>query len=165
VTAAGAPADVLVKATGAVLLIGATTAAGFSIASRYSRRTGALRELRSALEVLRTEIAYGARPLPDALARAASFVRQPASSTLSAVARELSSGTARGAAAAWSRALSEGELVSCLKREDVEVLEDVGARLGTSDGEGEMRNLGLALERLRAHEARAREEDLVVLLF
>lgn len=147
----------LLKLAAAALVVGGAAAAGRLAAARLRRRPQELRQLQTALHVLRTEIDWGALPLRGALARAGRCVAGPASDLFAAAARALAAGDGGGADLAWRRAVEEVGPASALASPDREILLALGACLGASHREDQLRHLDVCLERLARAEDEARE--------
>lgn len=62
---------------GALLILLASTLAGFHKARQYALRPRQLRELIAALQRLMTEINYGLTPLPDAMNKMGAQTKEP----------------------------------------------------------------------------------------
>ncbi len=145
------------KLLAVVLVVGGAAAAGQAAAARLRRRPRELRQLQTALHVLRTEVDWGMTLLPEALARAGRCVAGPAAELFAATARVLTVGDGRGAARAWQQAVEEIGPATSLAPEDREALLALGACLGASHREDQLRHLDLCLERLARAEVEARE--------
>ena len=150
----------MLKIMGALIILGACGYAGLTVASRYRQRPRDLRYLQSALQMLETEISYGATPLPDALERVSQRC-EPGVSLLFFRTREmLLTGEGITAWEAWSRALQEFYNSSAINGSDLSVLKALGTTIGISDREDQVKHLRLAREQLKIEAAKA-EEDAV----
>lgn len=67
----------MVNMFGAVIILLASTLAGFYKARQYALRPRQLRELIAALQRLMTEINYGLTPLPDAMGKMGAQTKEP----------------------------------------------------------------------------------------
>lgn len=81
----------LVNMFGAVLIMIASSLAGFYKARQYALRPRQLRELIAALQRLMTEINYGLTPLPDAMSKMGAQTKEPAEDSV--YARRFTDGT------------------------------------------------------------------------
>ncbi|MHB8927184.1 MAG: stage III sporulation protein SpoIIIAB [Bacillota bacterium] len=149
---------IAVKLAGGLLVITASTALGFLVASNFERRPGELAELITALGLLETEITYAATPLAEAFAGIAARAGRPAREILSEARRRLTSGEGGTAAEAWVRAVNAAWDGTALGPADRDTLLDFGASLGASDREDQVKHIRLAVERLRKAEAVARAD-------
>ena len=145
------------RLAGALLIIGAGWALGAAVAQRYRRRPRELAALRTALQVLLTEIDVGLTPLPEALARAAAAVEPPVAALFETARRALDDGRGLTGGEAWQRALAVAGPELALTDEDLDILSGLGPCLGRSDRQDQRRHLRLAAARLDAAERRARE--------
>lgn len=140
----------MLKAIGAVMVILASSVAGMQLGGVYARRPRELRSMMGALLMLKTEIGYAATPLPEALTAIAKRADPAVSPFFGAAAHYLDNVHGATASEAWSRALAEAGCTMALREEDVETLRDLGASLGGSCREDQMRHISLAMERLKA---------------
>ncbi len=141
---------------GAGLVVGGTALLGQVYARDLHRRPAELQAVRTALQMLETEIDYGASPLPVAMRRVARFGREPARELFSVAAEILDHGGGGGAGEAWSAAVRRVEPGTAWAAGDVEILLALGPCLGGSHREDQLRHLRLCMERLSAAEAEAR---------
>jgi stage III sporulation protein AB len=149
-----------VKAIGSVLLVAAFSLAGYAVADNYSRRPKELRDLLTALQMLETEIMYGAVPLPDALYHIAQFSKGSVRDLFAGVRATLLSGQGRTAGEAWQISLETIFPASSLSDTDQAILAGFGGSLGISDREDQVKHINLAREQLKREEAIATEESL-----
>lgn len=148
----------LTKLVASALVVGGTASIGFLTAGALRRRPVELRALQTALQILATEVGYGATPLPRALARVSHAVGGPAGRLCAVAAEELRSGGGGGAHEAWLRALESVFPESAWRRSDLEVLAALAPCLGASHREDQLRHLRLCQERLAAAEEEAWRE-------
>lgn len=148
----------MLKLAGAVIVIVASGLSGLVVAGNYSRRPRELRALRSALQMLETEVAYSATYLPEALKQVAGRCDQSSALLFSGAADELSSMSGATAAEAWEKALNNYYPGTALKAGDLSVLRHLGGTLGISDKEDQIKHLRLAMEQLSAATAAAEDE-------
>ncbi|ADU51296.1 stage III sporulation protein AB [Thermaerobacter marianensis DSM 12885] len=144
---------------GFVLVVTACSAWGWQRATELGRRPGDLRILRTALQALESEIAFGAVPLPEAFARIAGFYPDPAATLFRTAAARLAPPRSLGAAAAWDEAVAAAVRTGGLTPDDRAILRAVGPYLGATDRDDQVRHLRLAMARLEAAEAVARDLD------
>lgn len=148
----------LAKLVGSVLIMGATTYAGWAVAARYARRPEQIRDLQTGLAVLQTEVEYGATPLPEALERAARVSGSAVGPLFSECARQLGQGDGATAGEALERALNTAAGATYLGPEELSAMRALAGVLGASGRADQIRHLQLARHRLEAEEARARDE-------
>lgn len=148
-----------VKVIGGILLVAAFSLAGLSVADNYRRRPEELREILSALQILETEIMYGAVPLPDALQHIEQCSGGPIRELFAGVRAMLRSGQGLTAGEAWKISLAAVFPASALSETDRAILANFGGSLGISDREDQVKHINLAREQLKREEARAAEES------
>lgn len=144
----------LFKAAGAIVVMTACAGWAWERVRQLEARPRALAAIISALQMLETEIAYALTPLPDALAAIAERQGLPVGAFLATAARLMlpceHGTTAPGSTAqeAWRQALEQAAPRLCLRESDVEPLSRLGAVLGVSDREDQIKHLRLAREQL-----------------
>ncbi|TEB06651.1 stage III sporulation protein SpoAB [Pelotomaculum schinkii] len=148
----------MLKFFGAAMVIAASGLSGLAVAGSYARRPRELRALRSALQMLETEIMYGATRLPEALDTVASRCDQLVGPLFKQAGVELAAMSGVSAAEAWEKALAKYYPASALKPSDHSILIGLGRSLGRSDCADQVKHLRLAMEQV-AQEAANAEED------
>lgn len=148
----------MLKLIGAVMIVVASGLAGMALASVYARRPKELRQLRSALQMLETEITYTATLLPDALSQVGSRCEQVVARLFNRTAAELKAMSGCTAREAWEAALEEYTDGTALTASDLSILRNLGNSLGISDQTDQVKHLHLAREQLKATAIRAEEE-------
>ncbi|MFC4769142.1 stage III sporulation protein SpoIIIAB [Effusibacillus consociatus] len=148
----------MVKLIGSVLFVMATTGLGLWKAASYSERTKELHQLITALQMLETEISYGATPLPEALTRIGSRIAGKIGLLLSDTGFALSQGDGRSAGQIFQEQVLRWSPKLHLKTEDQEILCTFGHTLGNSDRLDQIKHIHLTCKRLAAEETTARDE-------
>jgi len=148
----------MLKLVGAAMVVAASGLSGLAVAGGYSRRPRELRWLRSALQMLETEVAYGATQLAEAMARVANRCDQAVAPLFSRTAAELSAMSGITAAEAWEKSLEGYYPGSALKPQDLSILRNLGSSLGISDRTDQIKHLRLAMEQISSEAAAAGEE-------
>ncbi|MBE3590417.1 MAG: stage III sporulation protein AB [Firmicutes bacterium] len=138
-------------------MTGAGAALGTLVAAGLRRRPDELRAWRTGLQVLASEIGYGAVPLPEALRRAGAAAGGAAGAALAAAGARLAAGEGAEPEGAWHAAVAQAQAASPLADEDCAALAAVAPVLGRTGREDQLRHLQLAVRRLEAAEAAARE--------
>lgn len=134
----------------AALLAATLSGVGMEAASARERRLESVERLTAALGLLRTEIGYGAVPLPQALARVGGIALPPVGPFLLAVAQRLSANSATEAAVVQAF-VHECRTAPFADRER-RVLLDLAEVLGRSDRSDQALNLTRAID-LLTHKA------------
>ncbi|MFC4599203.1 stage III sporulation protein SpoIIIAB [Cohnella hongkongensis] len=150
------------KFIGVLLVLFAGTMIGLVQSARYSARPRQIRELLHALQRLETEIGYGRTPLPEALDRIAAAVPKPLSAMFARISGSLSGEEARSGETVrdcWEKAIHEFWPATAMKLPEKEAALRLGASLGGSGREDQLKHLRLAFHQLQAEEAAAREDQ------
>ncbi|BAF59348.1 MAG: stage III sporulation protein AB [Pelotomaculum sp.] len=148
----------MLKLAGAALIVAASGLSGMAVAGSYSRRPGELRALRAALQMLETEIAYGASQLPEAFSRVAGCCEEAAAPLFRRAAAELSAMSGITAAEAWEKSLAGYYPGTALKPRDLSILRNLGSSLGISDRNDQIKHLNLAKEQIELEAVAAEAE-------
>ncbi|MBW5446784.1 stage III sporulation protein AB [Cohnella sp. CFH 77786] len=144
---------------GAMLVLFAGTMIGFMQAARFAARPRQIRQLLHALQRLETEIQYGQTPLPAALSRLSGIVPPPVSGLFAEISADLSVRSGITVRESWERAIEAGWSRTAMKRPEREALARLGATLGGSGREDQLKHVRLAMLQLQAEEAAARDEQ------
>lgn len=148
----------MIKLLGAAMVVASGGIGGMTVAGRYSRRPRELKSLGYALQMLETEISYGANYLQIALEQVAGRCDRAVAPLFSRAAAELSSNTGITAARAWENSLAAYYRASALNGQDLIILRSLGSSLGISDRTDQVKHLHLAMEQIKSENARAEEE-------
>ncbi|MEI7024673.1 stage III sporulation protein SpoIIIAB [Paenibacillus sp. y28] len=149
----------MVKLLGAAIILMAATLIGFAKAAQYSARPRQLREWISILQRLETEIVYAVTPLPEALSTIAGHTPEPLGLLLKQLADRLERPQGDAAALVWRDVLRRAWPGTALKQGELDILLRLGSTLGLTDREDQVKHVRLAIGRLQAEEAAAREEE------
>lgn len=147
----------MLKLIGAILLVMGTGTVGLVIARNFSLRPQQIRHLKSALQMLETEVLFGLTPLPLGLQRVGRKVADPVNKLFLITGENLIRGEGFTAGEAWELALKELEQESALLPEDLDILLYFGQSLGGSDKEEQHKNFKLVQEHLKNAENKAEE--------
>lgn len=148
----------MMKLIGSVLLVTATTGLGMWKANSYSERNKELQQFITALQMLETEIVYGATPLPEAFSRIGLRIPGRIGSLLDETGRSLGKGDGHSAGQIFQEKLAKWEEKIHLLRQDREILQTFGQTLGNSDRTDQIKHIRLANSRLVSEQAIARDE-------
>lgn len=149
----------MTKLLGACLIVIASTLVGFQLAGNVAQRPRQIRQLRSALAYLETEIGYGTRPLVQACRQIASRELGPVSGLFAACARNLSQMDGASTYECFQRAVEQEWKTTALTKAEKMIMLDLGQTLGISDREDQLHHLALAKSNLEVEEEKAREEQ------
>ncbi|MDN5345450.1 MAG: stage sporulation protein [Clostridia bacterium] len=149
----------MVKMLGGGLVILTCSILGLEVARSFSARIEQLRQFNAGLKMLETEIAYGATPLPLALARVGKHLDGPVALFFQAAARKLREDPAGGALAAWEEGLKELSQKGALRPGDREIIRSLGPMLGNSTADDQVKNLELTRQLVGQQQLAALEEN------
>lgn len=150
------------KIAGVLLVLFAGTMIGFVQSARFASRPRQIRELLHALQKLETEIGYGRTPLPEALRRLSATASAPLSRMFEAISDGLSGdGAGQGGTVReiWEKSVRETWPSTAMKEPEREAAIRLGATLGGSGREDQLKHLRLASIQLQQEEAAAREDQ------
>lgn len=148
----------MIKLVGAAMVVASGTLGGMAVAGRYSRRPRELKSLGAALQMLETEIAYGANHMKEALEQVAARCDKAVSPLFRMAAAELSTASGISAASAWGNSLEVYYRTSALKPQDLIILRSLGSSLGISDRADQIKHLTLAMEQIKSENVKAEDE-------
>jgi len=151
----------MLKFAGVLLVLFAGTMIGLVQSARFAARPRQIRELLHASQKLETEIGYGQTPLPEALKRISDTVSPPLARLFSAIAGGLDGGTGKGETVReiWEKAVHDHWASTAMKAPEKEAVLRLGATLGGSGREDQLKHLRLAAIQLHQEEAAAREDQ------
>ncbi|MTI84168.1 MAG: stage III sporulation protein AB [Firmicutes bacterium] len=147
----------MIRIAGAVLVIACMGYLGMSKARKYALRPKELRNMQAALQILETEIIYGATPLPEAMELVASRIDKNTAPFFYQAGQELQSMTGCTVKEAWDKALGVFSSRTLLEDSDLRILRQLGNCLGMSDSRDQAKHLHLAMEQLKIEAMNAAE--------
>jgi len=148
----------MLKIIGSVLVIGASTFLGLIFSKNCAKRPYELRTLGIMLQALENELVYLSNVLSDAFKKISKLSDDAVSEIFRDAARRLEESPGTGAADAWKKAIKANIKNTSLDKEDEEVLLSFGKMLGSTDIEGQVKNIRLTLEHLKMQELKAEEK-------
>ncbi|KIL34331.1 stage III sporulation protein AB [Cohnella kolymensis] len=152
----------MIKFAGILLILFAGTMIGFLQAAKFAARPRQIRQVLHALQRLETEISYGQTPLAEALSRISELVPVPMSRIFADISRSLrpeASGAGETVSECWQRAVNAGWPSTAMKEAEREAFLRLGATLGGSGREEQLKHIRLAMLQLQAEETTAREDQ------
>ncbi|MFC5403949.1 stage III sporulation protein SpoIIIAB [Cohnella soli] len=152
----------MIKFAGALLVLLAGTMIGFLQAARFAARPRQIRELLHALQRLETEVGYGQTPLPEALAGIGKSMTGPLAALFSEIASRLSAESAESGETVkqiWEKSISERWAATAMRKTEMAALLRLGATLGGSGKDDQLKHIRLAAIQLQAEEGAAREDQ------
>ncbi|SDL62474.1 stage III sporulation protein SpoIIIAB [Sediminibacillus halophilus] len=147
------------KWIGAILLLCATTWAGFEFSRKLSDRPVQIRQLKSALQILEAEILYSQAPLAEACGTLAQQLPKPVSLFFQSVNKDLQ-GNTTDLYQIWKYNLDRFWPHAALKDSEKEVLKQFGRTLGQHDFSQQQKHIQLALTHLDRELEEAQNQQL-----
>lgn len=150
----------MLKVLGACLIILATTWAGFHYAKGFAERPRQIRRLRSALQLLETEISYGVRPLVEACESISSRSEGGIRRIFQRARDNLCQLDGASTYECFRQAIESEWGSTMMKQAERQVFLDLCKSLGISDRLDQIQQILLAKTNLEVEEQRAREEQI-----
>lgn len=150
----------LFKLTGSLVVILSCSFLGFILSRDCIRRPQQLRELQTLLQMFENQISYLSDVLTEAFERISRVGSYETALIFGRAAEILRSDSSKSASAAWEEAVRQSIKHTALNREDEEVLVEFGRVLGSTDLDGQIRNIRLAMESLRMQEKKAEDSRI-----
>lgn len=150
-------ADMVFKMVGGILVLLSSSFLGYILSRDCARRPQELRDLQSLLQMFENQISFMAEILADAFESICKNSSSTAAVFFEAAAGYLKSERGIDAGGAWERAVRENFRKTALSREDIGVLYSFGKMLGSSDLQGQIKNIRLARSQLELQEKKAEE--------
>ena len=147
----------LLKLLGCVVVMAASAFLGYILSRDCYSRPQELRELQGMLQMFENEISYLSNLLADAFGKISESSRSPVAGIFRETVRNLKNGDRMSASLAWESAVRSVIKETSLNREDETVLISFGRILGSSDLEGQLKNIRLTLNQLKLQEKKAEE--------
>lgn len=144
------------KLLGAILLMGGATALGLSATARLERRVETVRALLGALERMTRELSFRLTPIPEMLRELSQSVKGSAGAFFFRCYTGLDELGEESLCAIWEKAMEATPMD--LRKEEEQVLRDVGQVLGRYDEDAQIQALALAGARMTEGLKRAEEE-------
>ncbi|MDT3698179.1 MAG: stage III sporulation protein SpoIIIAB [Thermincola sp.] len=140
----------MLKLIGACLTLAACASFGFTWAGLYEKRPRQIKGLEGALQLLETEIIYGATPLPEAMEEVALRCDSEIAVLFRRTAGELRKMEGLTGGEAWQKAINDFFPGTALNKQDILILQRLGSSLGISDREDQAKHLTLTKSQLAA---------------
>ena len=147
----------MLSALGAVLIIGATAALGFSSMWRMGARVKILTGLITALETMKSEVCDRLTPIPELLEQLAREADAPVDRFFQRVAEQMGTIGLRSFYLIWKTAVENSGDLELLEAEK-QTLIDLGRSLGRYDTEQQREAFSYAHRRLETYLRRAEED-------
>lgn len=149
----------MVKLIGAVIILFSASMVGWQIGKYYAFRPIQLRSLLLALQLLETEIVYGLTPLHRAFVKIGHRVSPVIGKIFLTAAEFLQQEESLTTQACLQAAVSRHWPATAMRKEERDVLINLGFVLGGSDRNDQQKHLRLAITHLRGLEEEARVDQ------
>lgn len=146
------------KIVGGLLVVSASGLLGILFSNRLSIRYKELNNLRRYMQMLETEVIYGATPLPAALRNISDKAEGLISRFFSTISDSLEDRSFYTVRDAWTYSAEAVLKDSSLDRADIELVKSFGNILGCSDREDQKKHFELFYLQIKHQESAAQEE-------
>lgn len=150
----------MLKFIGCLFIFLACSGLGQIIGSGFYARVREISALRTALQMLETEIVYSQTPLPEAFQsisiRSTGVVRN----IFNAAAANLKNRLYSTVGEAFEKAVDSVKDRVSLAKDDFEILKSFGHSLGSSDIDGQVKSFRLVIKQLEQQEIKAHEASI-----
>jgi stage III sporulation protein AB len=147
------------KWLGALLLISATTYAGFEFARRFTNRPRQIRQLKNALQVLEAEIVFGQSSIHDVFLYLSKQLPNPLAHFFTMLTEQLQINQHMTLYSIWKKTLDQFWPKTAMKKIEKEIMEQFGQTLGQHDFIQQQKHIQLALSHLDRELVNAEEEN------
>lgn len=148
----------MLKLVGCLFVIISSSGIGFLLGSRFGERVEDIRNFRTSIQMLETEISYSHTPLPEAFVCVAKKSGGAVRAIFEHVGDSLGSRRSGNVGDAFASALNRSSGSVSLSPEDMGILKSFGHSLGCSDVDGQMKCFKLVSKQLEAQQAKAEQE-------
>lgn len=147
----------MIKLIGCLFILLSSSGIGYMLGSKYTFRVRELKLLKTAMQMLETEIIYSHTPLPDAFASAGKKSLSPIKEIFNLMAENLMKREFSSVGDALDDALKKNTIRLSLSKEDIEIIKTFGYSIGDSDTDGQAKSFKLILKQLDIQEMNAQE--------
>ena len=147
----------MVKALGALLLVGGTTTAGIGAMAKFKTRARVLAAFRSSLDIMRSEICELLSPLGDVMQKLSESAEAPLDTFFAECAKRQKEFSELPFGMVWTKALRDATYLE-LRGSDREILCELGAMLGRYSAKEQERAILYASRALDGAMMRAEDE-------
>jgi len=149
----------ILKFSGAFLILISGSILGWIIAEQYTKRVQQLQELQMTIKVLDTEISYSSTFLPEALIHSGEKSTYPISFIFKETGKNMLNNRELIFSDIWIKILEENFYYNSLNNSDIKLLKNWGKQLGASHLKDQEKINKIILQQLKQNELIAREED------
>ena len=148
----------LLKIVGSLIVLVSSSLLGYSHAKTYAKRPQELKILQSLLQIFENEISFLSNVLEEAFLKVHKCTESSVAVFFEAAVKNLNAGFC--ADEAWTKAVKDNISKTNLNSEDENIIISFGKMLGSSDLEGQIKNIRLTVNHLKIQEQKA--EDMKV---
>lgn len=156
-----------IKWTSLILIFLLVTLLGNIIAKKYKNRVKELKELKVTLNIIETKIKFTQQPLTEIFKEIANTEKN--NKSVNIIFKEASQNMEESFGQVWSNAISKSRAKLNLTDEDINIIEGMGKTLGTTDIEGQIKEIEIIKEFIdnqieKAEEERKKNEKMYKML-
>lgn len=139
----------MLKIIGCIVILAASSTAGFIYGESFKRRVIELRELQRIIHLLQSEIEYKCNPIPRALKDLSTKTTEPFSIIFKEISELLSKNEVESVYEAFKIIFNSNNHQTSLNKDDINILLDLSKSLGESDVSGQRKMFELSLESIK----------------
>jgi len=147
----------VLKVIGCILILCASTTAGFLYSDNFRKRVSQLNELQRCLHQLRNEILYTYTPLTESFLNVSIKSKYPIRYIFESASNSLTTNKANNVYEAMKVAIDSNINDFNIKKEDIDILLDLSKSLGESDIEGQKSVFNLTIDNFKKQISEADE--------
>ncbi|MDQ2085300.1 stage III sporulation protein SpoIIIAB [Herbivorax sp. ANBcel31] len=146
-----------VKILGCLIVFISSSLLGHIYSRKCSKRPNELRTLQAMLQMFENEISFLSNKLSDAFYKIYNGNESTVSNFFKSTVKNLCKEPGISASKAWKSAVESNIKNTSLDKEDEQIIISFGKMLGTSDLEGQIKNIRMTLNQLKLQEEKAEE--------
>lgn len=147
----------LLKILGGMLVLTGTAAIGLIFSRNFEKRPMELKNLQILLQMFENEILFMSNVVTRAFYNISDRYNNDSANIFKDAADFLKNTIYTDAKAAWEHAVRKNARIICLTKEDEDILIVFGKMLGSTDSEGQIKSIRLAINHLKIQEEKAEE--------
>ncbi len=134
-----------------IIIVSCSSLLGFIFANTYIERSKLLNSLLYTLQILETEIVYGATPIPVIMQKIGNKSKKEIKNIFLSTANLLNHNSGQTFDEIWYSAVTQEAKHTCLNKEDIDLLLSLGKNLGISNCEDQVKHIRLIREEFKRH--------------
>lgn len=136
----------LLKITGFILVMMATTAAGVFFAGKDGYRAKDLYQMKTALNILKSEIEYALTPVPEAMGHISQKINEPVNQIFKCFYDTALTDKKIGIYDIWEKSIEENKSCTYFEKDDIECFKCFGKTLGYLDKNMQLNSIEITLD-------------------